>query len=196
MTGEVFLGIVSSDFTSKPFPIATDSNPVNHQIRSPFVYLVDENNEPVGKVETREALQRAEALELDLVVVAPQAQPPVAKILDFGKFKYEQSRKERKNRAKKTQEVKEIRITYNTDVHDREVKLKQARKFLQEGHRIKLRLKLYGREMAFKDKAMEQLDLMRNLLDMEYDQPIQRMGKQFTVLLREKKKAKSTEETA
>lgn len=123
------------------------------------------------------------------MLVAPAAQPPVAKILDYGKFKYEQSRKDRKNRAKKAQEVKEIRITYNTDVHDREVKLKQARRFLAEGHRIKLRLKLFGREMAFKDKAMAQLDLMRDLLEMEYDQPIQRMGKQFTVLLREKKKS-------
>jgi translation initiation factor IF-3 len=143
-----------------------------------------------GVVETRDALARAEQLEMDLVLVSPQANPPVAKILDFGKFKYEQNRKERKNKAKKTQDIKEIRISYNTDVHDREVKLKQAERFLKEGHRIKLRLKLVGREMAFKDKGIEQLDQFRDLLNMEYDQPIQRMGKQFTVLLREKKEKK------
>ena len=127
---------------------------------------------------------------MDLVLVSPQAVPPVAKILDFGKFKYEQNRKERKNKAKKTQDIKEIRISYNTDVHDREVKLKQAERFIKEGHRIKLRLKLVGREMAFKDKGIEQLDQFRDLLSMEYDQPIQRMGKQFTVLLRDKKEKK------
>jgi translation initiation factor IF-3 len=127
---------------------------------------------------------------LDLVLVSPDANPPVAKILDYGKFKYEQNRKERKNRTKKAQEVKEIRITYTTSPHDKEVKLKQARQFLAEGHRIKLRLKLVGREMAFKDKAIEQLDAFRDLLNMEYDQPIIRAGKQFTVLLRDKKATK------
>jgi len=154
------------------------------------VYLIDENGIPVGKIETRDAQTRADALEMDLVLVSPQAVPPVAKILDYGKFKYEQNRKERKNKAKKTQDIKEIRISYNTDVHDREVKLKQAQRFIKEGHRIKLRLKLVGREMAFKDKGVEQLDQFRDLLNMEYDQPIQRMGKQFTVLLRDKKEKK------
>lgn len=154
------------------------------------MYLIDENGIPVGKIETRDAQTRADALEMDLVLVSPQAVPPVAKILDYGKFKYEQNRKERKNKAKKTQDIKEIRISYNTDVHDREVKLKQAQRFIKEGHRIKLRLKLVGREMAFKDKGVEQLDQFRDLLNMEYDQPIQRMGKQFTVLLRDKKEKK------
>ena len=136
------------------------------------------------------AIEKAGLLELDLVLVSPQANPPVAKILDYGKYKYELDRKERKNKAKKTQDVKEIRISYNTDVHDREVKLKQAFRFVKEGHRIKLRLKLVGREMAFKEKGIEQLDQFRDLLGMEYEQPIQRMGKQFTVLLREKKEKK------
>jgi len=132
-------------------------------------------------------LARATALELDLVVVGPQATPPVAKILDYGKFKYEQDRKERKNKAKKVQEVKEIRLSYNTDSHDLEVKFKQAQRFLKEGHRLKLRLKLVGREMAFKDKAIGELDRFRDMVGMEYDQPIQRQGKQMTVLLKEKK---------
>lgn len=120
-------------------------------------------------------------------MVAPQAVPPVAKILDYGKFKYEQDRKERKNKAKKVQEVKEIRLSYNTDDHDLEVKFKQAQRFLQEGHRIKLRLKLVGREMAFKDKAVGELDRFRDMLGLEYEQPIMRQGKQMTVLLKDKK---------
>jgi translation initiation factor IF-3 len=184
-------GSIQSDFTNRSASIASESLPINQRIRAPFVYLIDETNTPVGKVETRTALEKAGALELDLVLVAPTAQPPVAKILDYGKYKYELDRKERKNKAKKTQDVKEIRISYNTDVHDREVKIKQALRFLKEGHKLKLRLKLVGREMAFKEKGIEQLDQFRDFLNMEYEQPIQRMGKQFTVLLKEKKEKKT-----
>ena len=132
-------------------------------------------------------MARAEALELDLVVVSPTAVPPVAKILDYGKFRYEEDRKERKNKSKKVQEVKEIRLSYNTGEGDLQVKFNQAKRFLSEGHRLKLRLKLVGREMAFKEKAVEQLDKFRDMLGMEYDQPVQRQGKQMSVLLKEKK---------
>lgn len=191
MTPHTPSGTIQSDFTTRFPSIASESLPINQRIRAPFVYLIDETNTPVGNVETRIALEKAGALELDLVLVAPTAQPPVAKILDYGKYKYEQDRKERKNKAKKTQDVKEIRISYNTDVHDREVKLKQAQRFLKEGHRLKLRLKLVGREMAFKEKGIEQLDQFRDALNMEYEQPIQRMGKQFTALLKEKKEKKT-----
>lgn len=138
-------------------------------------------------MDTRTALEKAEAAELDLVLVSPQANPPVAKILDYGKFKYELDRKARKNKAKKNQDIKEVRISYNTDDHDLEVKFKQAKRFLAEGHKIKLRLKLVGREMAFKEKGIVELDRFRDMLGMEYEQPIQRQGKQFTVILKEKK---------
>ena len=129
----------------------------------------------------------AESKELDLVVVGPQASPPVAKILDYGKYKYEQDRKDRKNKAKKTQEIKEIRLSYNTGTGDLDRLAVQAKRFLQEGHKLKLRLKLVGRENAFKDKAVEQLDKFRDMINMEYEQPIQRQGRQMSVLLKEKK---------
>jgi translation initiation factor IF-3 len=149
--------------------------------------LIDESGTPIGEFDLKTALARAEEKEMDLVLVGPQADPPVAKILDYGKFRYEQDRKERKNKAKKTQEVKEIRISYNTGENDLEVKLNQAKRFVTEGHKLKLRLKLVGREMAFKDKAVEQLDRFRDMLGMDYEQPIQRQGKQMSVLLKEKK---------
>jgi translation initiation factor IF-3 len=76
--------------------------------------LIDETGEAVGEIDTLSALAKAEALDLDLVLVGPQANPPVAKILDYGKYKYEQERKDRKNKTKKSQEIKEIRISYNT----------------------------------------------------------------------------------
>jgi len=149
--------------------------------------LIDEHGTAVGELDAASALAMAEERELDLVLVGPQANPPVAKILDYGKFKYEQERKDRKNKAKKAQEIKEIRLSYNTGEGDLEVKLKQAQRFLTEGHRIKLRLKLVGRENAFRDKAIGELDRFRDMLGLEYDQPIQKQGKQMTVLLKDKK---------
>jgi translation initiation factor IF-3 len=151
------------------------------------VFLIDETGKPIGEVDTSSALRRAEEQELDLVLVGPQADPPVAKILDYGKFKYEQERRDRKNKAKRAQELKEIRLSYTTDEHDFATKLKHARQFLEEGHRIKLRLKLVGREMAFRDKAVDQLARFRDALNMEYEQPIQFQGKNLIVLLKEKK---------
>ncbi len=132
-------------------------------------------------------MAKAEERELDLVLVNPQADPPVAKIIDYGKFRYEQDRKERKNKAKKVQEVKEIRISYNTGEGDIQIKLNQAKRFLSEGHRLKLRMKLVGRENAFKGKAVEQMDKFRDMLGMEYEQTIQSQGRQMSVLLKEKK---------
>ena len=149
--------------------------------------MIDESGTASGEVDTASALARAEELNMDLVLVGPQATPPVAKILDYGKFKYEQDRKERKNKAKKTQEIKEIRLSYNTDEHDLDVKFNQAKRFISEGHKIKLRLKLVGREMAFKEKAIDELDKFRQMLGLDYEQPIQRQGKQLSVLLKEKK---------
>ncbi|MBU6389196.1 translation initiation factor IF-3 [Patescibacteria group bacterium] len=168
-------------------PIASDNLPINNRIRAARVFLIDEQGTAIGEVTTASALSRAAERELDLVLVGPQANPPVAKILDYGKYKYELDRKARKNKAKKTQEIKEIRLSYNTDEHDIEVKLNQAKRFLSEGHKIKLRLKLVGREMAFKEKAVEQLNRFRDLLGLEYEQPVQRQGKQMSVLLKEKK---------
>ncbi len=149
--------------------------------------MIDQEGVSHGVLTREEAIAKAEEVELDLVLVGPQANPPVAKILDYGKFKYETERRDRKNRAKKSQEIKEIRLTYNTGEGDLEVKLNQAKRFLTEGHKLKLRLRLVGREVAFKEKASEQLDHFRDLLDMEYEQPIQRQGKQMTVLLKPKK---------
>jgi translation initiation factor IF-3 len=187
-------GSLIPDLSAKIFCISTASLPVNHQIRTPRVYLIDEAGAPVGETDTASALRRAEELNLDLVLVAPNAQLPVAKILDYGKFKYEEDRKERKNKAKKSQEIKEIRLSYNTGPGDLDTKLRQAKRFLEEGHRIKLRLKLVGREMAFKERGIVELDKFRDLLGMEYETIPARQGKQFTVLLKDKKKDSTRDE--
>ncbi len=125
---------------------------VNHQIQVPEVRLVDENGEMVGIVSLSEALRRAENVGLDLIEISPQAEPPVCKLLDNGKYKYELQKK--KNEAKKNQkiiEIKEIKLRPMIGDHDYEIKLKQMKKFLSEGDKVKVTLRYRGREMAHKE---------------------------------------------
>ncbi len=122
---------------------------VNEQIDSPTVRLVDENGEQVGIVNAMDAIKRAEVAGLDLVEVSPNSAPPVCKIMDFGKFKYELAKKEKE--TKKKQHViltKEIRMRPKIDEHDFNFKVKHAIKFIEEGHRVKASVMFRGREMV------------------------------------------------
>ncbi len=120
----------------------------------------------IGVVPTREALWRAREAGLDLVEISPNADPPVCKILDFGKYKYEQQKK--KNEARKKQkvvDVKEIKIRPNIDDHDYDVKMRQAKGFIQEGDKVKVTLRFRGRELAHIDLGMKVLERVKNELD-------------------------------
>jgi translation initiation factor IF-3 len=135
---------------------------VNHEIRLPAVRLVDERGEMLGVVPIREALERAEQAGLDLVEVAPQAEPPVCKILDYGKYKYEAQKK--KNEARKRQkviEVKEIKFRPGIDDHDYDVKMRAMRKFLGEGDKVKVTLRFRGRELAHQELGSQLLERVR-----------------------------------
>ena len=122
-------------------PVREDDGPrINEDIRTKEVRLIDENGENCGIVPIREALSRAEDAGLDLIEISPQAVPPVCKILDYGKYKYEVQK--RKNEAKKNQkvvEIKELKLRPMIDTHDYEVKIKQAKKFLSQGNKVKFR---------------------------------------------------------
>jgi translation initiation factor IF-3 len=120
----------------------------------------------IGVLPTREALWRAREAGLDLVEISPNADPPVCKILDFGKYKYEQQKK--KNEAKKKQkvvEIKEIKIRPNIDDHDYDVKMRQARSFIGEGDKVKVTLRFRGRELAHVDLGMRVLERVKGELD-------------------------------
>ena len=122
---------------------------INEQIRDKEVRVIGENGEQLGIMSIREAMQLAEEAGVDLVKIAPTAKPPVCKIVDYGKFKYEQTRKEKE--AKKKQrviEIKEIRLSPNIDSNDLNTKINAARKFLTKGDRVKITLRFRGREMA------------------------------------------------
>lgn len=143
---------------------AADAGPrVNEQIRVPEVRLVDEAGEMVGVVPTREALARAEEAGLDLVEVSPGAEPPVCKILDYGKYKYEQQKKANEARKKqKTVDVKEIKLRPGIEEHDYQVKLRNALRFLQDGDKVKVTLRFRGREMAHQDIGLSVLNRMKD----------------------------------
>ena len=120
--------------------------------------LINENNENVGVVSLRDALQRAADNELDLVEVAPNADPPVCKIMDFGKFLYERAKKDREARKQQKQiEVKEIRLRPKTDDHHRSFKVRDARRWLEEGMKVKVRIRFRGREITYPEIARDML---------------------------------------
>jgi translation initiation factor IF-3 len=131
---------------------------INQQIRAREVRLINENNENVGVVSLRDALERAAGNDLDLVEVAPNADPPVCKIMDFGKFLYERAKKDREARKQQKQiEVKEIRLRPKTDDHHRSFKVRDARRWLEEGMKVKVRIRFRGREITYPEIARDML---------------------------------------
>lgn len=122
---------------------------INEEIRDKELRVVSDNGEQLGIMSAKEALKMAEEKNLDLVKIAPNAAPPVCKIMDYGKYRFEQSKREKE--AKKNQrivETKEIRLSLNIDVHDFETKVNHAQKFLKAGNKVKVSIRFRGREMA------------------------------------------------
>ena len=124
--------------------------PINEQIRASKVQVIDEQGEKRGVMSIHDALDLAYDKKLDLVLVAPNAEIPVCKIMNYGKYKFEQSKKEKEAKKKqKTFEIKEIRITPNIEQHDFEFKLKNAQKFIEDGNKVKITVRFRGREMNY-----------------------------------------------
>jgi translation initiation factor IF-3 len=147
-------------------PSRSDGPRVNHQINVPQVRLVREDGTMVGVVPTREAINMAADAGLDLVEVSPNATPPVCKILDLGKFKYEEQK--RKNEARKKQkviEVKEIKLRPGIDTHDYDVKMRSIHRFLEEGDKVKVTMRFRGREMAHQELGAKVLDRVKTDLE-------------------------------
>ncbi len=158
---------------------------INNQIRASQVRLIDENDRQVGVVPLKEALQAAWAKNLDLVQVTEKTVPPVVKIVDYGKYLYALQKKEKS--AKKTSEVKGIRLSYNISGHDMEFRASQAEKFLLKGDKVKLELRLRGREKAFgnlsKDKVAQFLEILGKLIPYKVDKELKREQYGFTMII-------------
>ena len=150
-----FYGIMCGCFAASAlciwrcFTIGKLDHQINEEIRDKELRVIGDNGEQLGIMSSAQALALAEEKELDLVKIAPQATPPVCKIMDYGKFRFEQLKKEKE--AKKNQkvvELKEIRLSLNIDTNDFNTKVNQAAKFLQQGHKLKVSIRFRGREMA------------------------------------------------
>jgi len=146
----------------RPVAPQKDGPQANEDILSAQVQLIDSDGSNRGELGTREAIAMAQEAGLDLVVISPNAVPPVAKILDLGKFKYSSQKKAAEARAKqKVIEVKEIRLRPNIDTHDYEVKMRAVEKFLAEGDKVKVTMRFRGREMAHQELGLDLLNKVR-----------------------------------
>ncbi|MDD3223011.1 MAG: translation initiation factor IF-3 [Clostridia bacterium] len=163
---------------------------INEQIRDKEVRLVGEDGEQLGVVPAKEALRLAHEANLDLVKVAPQAKPPVCKIIDYGKYRYEMARKDKEARKKqKVIDIKEIRFSPNIDVNDLNTKMNHARKFLSSGNRVKVSVRFRGREMAHTATGRVILEqFAEKLSDIAViDKPAKLEGRSMVMFLSEKR---------
>ncbi|MSP48285.1 MAG: translation initiation factor IF-3 [Alphaproteobacteria bacterium] len=163
-----------------------DGPRVNDDIRALRVRLINERGDMIGVVNLNDALQTAQDAGLDLVEIAPQAEPPVCKVLDYGKYKYEEQKK--KNEARKKQrviEVKEVKLRPGIDDHDYDVKMRSMVRFLDEGDKVKVTMRFRGREMAHQELGMEVLIRVRG--DLEEKSKVEQMprmeGRQMIMVL-------------
>ena len=139
---------------------------INEQIRDREVRLIGPDGEQIGVVSSREAQKIADEAGLDLVKIAPNAKPPVCKVIDYGKYRYELARKEKDAKKKqKTVELKEIRLSPNIDTNDLNTKVNNAKKFIGKGNRVKVTLRFRGREMAHVQQSKHILDDFAKLLE-------------------------------
>ncbi|MEN4099631.1 MAG: translation initiation factor IF-3 [Anaerolineaceae bacterium] len=166
--------------------ISTSSFRVNETIRIPEVRLIGPGGENLGVVATREALRIAREAELDLVEVAPNSKPPVCRVMDFGKFLYERTKKEREARKSQTKiEIKEIRLRPKTNEHHRSFKTRDARRWLQDGMKVKVTVRFRGREITYPELALDDLkDIAEELADVASVEQVPNLeGKVMTMLL-------------
>ena len=167
-------------------PPPKDGPRINQDIKVPRVLLIDQNGEKQGIMPTSAALEAAEEAGLDLVEVSPTADPPVCKILDYGKYRFQEQKKKAEARKKqKVVEIKEIKLRPNIDIHDYEVKAKAMHRFFEEGDKVKVTLRFRGREMAHPELGMKLLNKVKADFEpttrVEYEPKME--GKQMIMIL-------------
>ena len=168
------------------FNISSKEQQINEEIRDKEIRVVSDDGEQLGIMSAAEALKIAESRNLDLVKIAPMAKPPVCKIMDYGKFRFEKAKKEKEaKKNQKTIEIKEIRLSLNIDTHDFETKTNHARKFIASGNKVKVSIRFRGREMAHPELG---LTIMKRCADAMADcasieKPAKLEGRQMLMFL-------------
>ena len=163
---------------------------INGQIRDKEIRVIGENGDQLGIMSPKEAMKLAQEADLDLVKIAPKAQPPVCKIIDYGKYRYELARKEKEAKKKqKTVEVKEVRLSPNIETNDLNTKVNNAKKFISKGNKVKVTLRFRGREMAHVQQSKHILDdfaQMRGDIAV-IEKPAKMEGRSMSMVLTEKR---------
>jgi len=171
--------------------ISAQEYQINEEILDKEVRLIDSDGAQLGIVDIQTALDKADERGLDLVKIAPMAQPPVCRVMDYGKFRFEQTKKEKEaRRNQKVVEIKEVRLSAKIDVHDFEVRVKSAQKFLTGGDKVKASIRFRGREMAHTDLGLAVMDRFADALT-EYgtvEKPAKLEGRQMLMFLAPVKK--------
>ena len=173
-------------------PQNTEKHRINRDILALEVRVIGSDGAQLGVLKTREAIQIAEDEGLDLVEVAPEAKPPVCKILNYGKFKYKEQKKEAALRKNTGPTIKEIRLRYSTDKHDLETKIKNAKRFIAEGDKVKFEMRFRGREVVYQDMGREifksVIEQMNEVATLEESTPL--LGQKMLLIFVPKSQAK------
>ena len=163
---------------------------INEDIKFSHVNVIDEKGEKLGKISTKDAIEIAYSRNLDLVLVSPNQDNPVCKMLDYSKYKFEMTKRAKEARKKqKAVEIKEVRLSPNIDKHDLEVKAKNANKFLESGNKVKVSMRFRGRELNFVNQGKEIMNLFNDMLENSQIDKLPKMeGKNLTMFLSPKQK--------
>lgn len=161
---------------------------INNQIRAEKVRLIDENGKQLGIFNLAEAIQKAKEKNLDLIQVTEKVDPPVCKIMDYGKYLYQQEKKEKESfKKQRGGQLKGIRLSFGISLHDLEIKAHQAKKFLQEKDKIKIEMVLKGREKAHQDLAKEKinqfLEILKKEVSFKIERELKKEAKGFTIII-------------
>ncbi|HEY1074840.1 MAG TPA: translation initiation factor IF-3 [Patescibacteria group bacterium] len=160
---------------------------MNERINSPEVFLIGPKGEPFGVVSNDQAQFLAFDANIDLVEINPNRVPPIVKMMDYGKYRYEIEKKQRESKVKaKASELKEVRLTRKIDKHDLETKAKRAKDWLEHGDKVRVYLQLMGREYMFADAARETINHFRELIDGVFEQAPNQMGNRIIAIIRKK----------
>jgi len=160
---------------------------INNQIRAEKVRLIDERGKQIGIFNLQEALNKAREKGLDLVLITEKADPPVCKLIDYGKYLYQEKKKEKKQKQKKAGEIKNIRLGFNISSHDLETRAKAAEKFLKKGYKIRIELILRGRQKSLADHAKEKihqfLEILQNIIKIKVERELKKEPRGLTMII-------------
>lgn len=160
---------------------------INNQIRAPQIRLIDETGKQLGVVSLEEALRMARERSLDLIQITEKVEPPVCKIEDYGKYLYREEKKVRLAKKQRISEIKGLRLTFNISLHDLQTRVNQAEKFLRRGDRVRVELRLFGRQKAFNDLAKEKvnkfLEMLKNVIPIKTERDLKREPRGFTMII-------------